>query len=264
MKVHGKVIIVTGGADGMGRELTMHLLRNGAKVVIADISEAAIYATIHAADRFKDNLLAVKTDICSDEDLDALIVKTINRFDRIDGLINNAGMIQPFCHIDAVKDATIQKVMTLNFVAAVNVTRKVLPYITMQREGVIVNVSSMGGFMPIAGQAIYGASKAALKMFSESLALELRDTGVNILTVYPGAMNTNIKHNSGLQDDNAKAEAGKALSPKIAAADIVNAIVANKSEAYIGKDSKLMHLLHRFCPKYAANMLYKQMNNHKQ
>jgi short-subunit dehydrogenase len=121
----------------------------------------------------------------------------------------------------------------------------------------------MGGFLPVPGQTIYCASKAAVKLLTEGLEAELRTTGVRVLVVFPGAIKTSIMTNSGLaaagQGHTAQG-GGKILDPQVAATRIIAAMEANKSRVCVGKDSKMMDMLYRISPKFASNLIYKKMN----
>ena len=123
----------------------------------------------------------------------------------------------------------------------------------------------MGGFLPVAGQSIYGASKAAVKIFSEGLCSELSGTNVGVTTVFPGAMFTSIKANSGLGADAGAGPEGYsadvAFSPAKAAEMVVKAIEHNKPRLYIGKDSRSMNLLYRLNPGMATKMIYKSIKH---
>src|SRR5690606_21661568 len=114
----------------------------------------------------------------------------------VDGIINNAGVIQPFVRIADIEYEAIERVMNVNFYGTVNMIKAFLPYLKDRREAHIVNVSSMGGFLPVPGQSVYGASKAAVKLLSEGLFAELQGTNVGVTTVFPGATKTGISQNS--------------------------------------------------------------------
>ena len=162
----------------------------------------------------------------------------------------------------------IERVINVNLFGIINMVKTFLPILLKQKESCVVNVSSMGGFLPVPGQAIYGASKAGVKLLSESLAAELTNTHVNVTTVVPGALYTNIKANSGLgAEDGAGPEGHRenaAFSPTKAAILIVNAIEKAQSKLYIGKDSKSMNFMYRISPAFATKLITKKINeNHK-
>ena len=116
----------------------------------------------------------------------------------------------------------------------------------------------MGGFFPFPGQTIYGASKAALKLFTEGLYAELLDTNVKVMVVFPGAVNTNITKNSNVNMVNNNSSY-KMLSANKAATEIIKGIEKNKFQLYVGGDSKIMHFLYNLNPKFAIKMIKKQM-----
>jgi short-subunit dehydrogenase len=140
-----------------------------------------------------------------------------------------------------------------------------LPYLLQRPEAHITNISSMGGFLPVPGQTIYGAAKAAVKLLTEGINSELLNTNVRVTVVFPGAIGTNIAQNSGvggtLQADNAQESPIKMLPPTQAAEIIISGIEQNRYRVLVGSDSKLMDILYRLNPKRAAGFIYKQMKS---
>jgi short-subunit dehydrogenase len=137
-----------------------------------------------------------------------------------------------------------------------------LPHLLTRPEAHIVNISSMGGFLPVPGQTIYGASKAAVKLLTEGLHSELANTNVRVTVVFPGAVNTNITKNSGLSNVHQPAEEKKSfkvLSPVRAAQMIIDAMERNKCRVLVGKDARMMDWLYRLNPGSAANLICKKM-----
>ena len=131
-------------------------------------------------------------------------------------------------------------------------------------EQYIVNVSSMGGFFPFPGQTIYGASKAALKIFTEGLYAELEKTNVRVMIVLPGAMNTNITTNSNVKVDVSKEDSSfKMLEPSVAAAKIIEGIEKNKFKLFLGSDSKFLKILYKINSKAAISYINKKMSVNK-
>ena len=128
----------------------------------------------------------------------ALPAAVIDRFGAVDGLVHCAGIIQPFVRLKDLDDAAIERVFDVNWWGTLYLTRAFLPVLLERPEGHIVNVSSMGGFLPVPGQTIYGASKAAVKLLTEGLHAECRGTRVHVTVVFPGAVATNITTNSGV------------------------------------------------------------------
>lgn len=265
MKVQNKVIIVTGAGSGLGRELTLNLLTRKAKIAALDINEDSLLKTVELASEYKDNIKTYKIDITDKERIEALPEKIINDFATIDGLINNAGIIQPFVKVNDLDYESINRVMKINFFGALYMTKTFLPHLLKRPEAHLVNVSSMGGFLPVPGQSIYGASKAALKLMTEGMYAELLDTKVRVSVVLPGAMATNITKNSGIKEpigsDSKEASSFKALPPDEAAQIIVRGMEKNAYRILVGSDAKFMDFIYRLNPKFATNYIYKKMKS---
>jgi short-subunit dehydrogenase len=259
MKVKDKVIVVTGGGNGIGRQLVLELLRRGARVAAVDINEQALQQT-YLLTEVKDRLSLHKLDLANKEEVDALPQMVIEKHHQIDGLINNAGIIQPFIHVKDLMFQKIYQVMNVNFYGPLFMIKALLPYLLERPEAHITNVSSMGAFVPVPGQTIYGASKAALKLLSEGLKAELKDTHVGITTVFPGGVATDITKNSGAEGtmkvkrDLSKMKM-KLLSPERAAEIIIDATEKNKIRVCAGKDCKFMDWFSRQFPLKAAKVI---------
>jgi len=262
MKVANKVIVVTGGGNGMGREMVLQLLARGAKVAAVDIKKDALDETAKLAGSGNTNFAGFVADITDRAAVDALPAQVIARFGAVDGVINNAGIIQPFVKLNELKFDAIERVMNINFYGTVNLVKAFLPHLLKCTEAHIVNVSSMGGFLPVPGQTIYGASKAAVKLLTEGLFTELLNTNVKVTVVFPGAIGTNIAANSGVSIGGQSAEMQKSyktLPPAKAAEIILDAMESNKYRVLVGQDAAFMDFLCRLSPERAARMIYNQM-----
>jgi short-subunit dehydrogenase len=262
MKAQNKVIVVTGGGSGMGRELVSNLLAKGSKVVAIDINEKALRETASLAGDKASTLCTFVTDITDRSAVEGLLEKVIARYGFVDGIINNAGIIQPFVKINDLGYDAIDRVFKVNFYGTLYMIKTFLPHLLTRPEAHIVDTSSMGGFLPVPGQTIYGASKAAVKLLTEGLHSELTGTNVRVTVVFPGGVNTNIMSNSGLANRMpASAEgAPKILSAAKAAAMIIDGMEQNRYRVLVGKDAKLMDLLYRINPAYAARLIAKKMS----
>jgi short-subunit dehydrogenase len=261
MKVQDKVIVVTGGGSGMGRELVLNLLSKNAKVIAIDINEAALQETAELADK-KNSLATYVLDITDKPAIERLLASAISKFGFIDGIINNAGIIQPFVKVNDLKFESIERVMNINFYGTLYMTKAFLPHLLTRPEAHIVNISSMGGFLPVPGQTIYGASKAAVKLLTEGLHSELAGTNVKVTVVFPGAVNTNITKNSGLDapaSSDSQTSSMKILSAGSAAKIIIDGMEKDRYRVLVGKDSSFMDFIYRLNPKRAANFINKKM-----
>src|SRR6188768_997483 len=204
MKIKDKIIVVTGAGSGMGRELTLQLVQKGAKVALADINEKGMSETEKMVN--ETNVSSYKLNIADRESVEAFPEIVIKHHGVVDGIINNAGIIQPFINVQDLDYATIERIMNINFYGTVNMTKSFLPHLLIRPEAHIANVSSMGGFIPFPGQSIYGAAKAAVKLFTEGLYAELKNTNVGVTVIHPGAVNTNIMANSGIVSERDEAK----------------------------------------------------------
>lgn len=262
MRVQNKVIVVTGGGNGIGRELALNLLARGAHVVAIDIQDRALQDTVALAKEKAGNLATFSLDITDRAQVEALPAQVIARFGAVDGLINNAGIIQPFVKLHALDDKAIERVMHVNFYGTLYMIRAFLPHLLQRPEAHIVNISSMGGFLPVPGQTVYGASKAAVKLLTEGLHAELLNTHVRVTVVFPGAVGTEIAKNSGLGE--IAIEGGKkirVLPPSKAAQRILDGMEKNRYRILVGQDAKFMDFLYRLSPGRAARLIYKQMQS---
>jgi NAD(P)-dependent dehydrogenase (short-subunit alcohol dehydrogenase family) len=217
MKVNDKVIVVTGGGGGLGQALVLNLLRTGARVAAVDINEEALKETRKLAGGQNGNLTIHVLDITDKVKVLSFPEEVIKTHGAVDGIINNAGIIQPFVHVNDLDYKKIEQVMDINFYGSLYMVKAFLPHLLKRPVAHIVNISSLGGFMPFPGQTIYGASKAALKLLTEGLYAELKETKVNVTIIHPGAMSTKIMSNSGLEGveaENDTASNSMALGPE--------------------------------------------------
>ena len=265
MKVANKVFVVTGGGNGIGRELVLQLLAKGARVAAVDIDEVKLRETVGLAGgnaKISTHVVNV-TDRTAVEKLPAVVIKAHG---AVDGLINNAGIIQKFVRVNDLDYKEIERVLNVNLYGVIHMTKSFLPYLLKRPEAHVANVSSMGGFLPVPGQTIYGASKAAVKLFTEGLNSELLSTHVGVTVIFPGAIETNIAANSGLANvkapDPEKGEKTfKMTKPTVAAQMIIDGIEKNRYQVHIGSDSKMMDRLYRLMPERAAKLIYSKMKS---
>ncbi|SCP94865.1 SDR family NAD(P)-dependent oxidoreductase [Anaerobium acetethylicum] len=260
MKAQGKNIVVTGGGNGVGRELALLLLSKGANVFAVDISEEALEETTEIAGNSR-RLFTYVVDISSKEEVFSFAEKVQAEHKKIDGIINNAGIIQPFIPLNELNMDRIDRVMNINFYGTLYMMKAFLPHLLKRPEAHIVNVSSMGGFLPVPGQSVYGASKAAVKLLSEGLSSELADTNVDVSVVIPGGIATAIKKNSNIahnvSDESSRSQ--MILTPEKAAVLIINAMEKKRLRTYIGKDCNIMNAIYKLNPFFAMRMINKVM-----
>lgn len=264
MDIAGKVFVVTGGGNGIARELVLQLLAKGASVAAVDLNAEGLKETKKLAGAGA-KLTTHTLNITDRAKVMALPKTVISKHGQVDALVNVAGIIQPFVKINELEFDAIDRVINVNLYGTVNTVKAFLPVLLERPEGYIANVSSMGGYAPVPGQTIYGATKAAVKLFTEGLHSELMDTNIHVTAIYPGAIATNIAQNSGMampaNADSVEASSFKTTSAPVAAQTIIGAIEKNAYKVFIGSDAKTMDKLTRLMPKKAAEIIYKQMKS---
>jgi NAD(P)-dependent dehydrogenase (short-subunit alcohol dehydrogenase family) len=264
MQVRDKVIVVTGAGSGMGRALVLALVGKGARVAAIDLNPTTLQETVQLAGPQGSSISTHELSVSDREAVAALPGAVIAAHGAVDGLINNAGIIQPFVPFKDLQPEAIERVLNVNLYGVIYMTKAFLPHLLTRPAAHIVNVSSMGGFFPVPGQTLYGASKAAVKLLTEGLYSELTASNVRVTVVFPGAIATNIAQNSGIA---MPAMAGGAAErfPTTSAADaattILDGMERDQFQVYIGNDARMMNLLYRLNPRRATRFMYERMKS---
>ena len=252
-----KVVVVTGGTDGIGKALVDALLAMGAKVATCGRNHDKLYSL--QAEYPSAFLHTMVADVSSENDCRRFMETTIKNFGGIDILINNAGVsmraILKEANIDVIK-----KVMDINFYGTVYCTKYALDSI-IERKGTIVGVSSIAGYRGLPGRSGYSASKFALQGWLEAIKTELMADGVHVMWVCPGFTTSNIRNaalnkNSQSHGDTPMDES-KMMTAEKCAAHILKAIQKKKRTlvlTFIGKRTVFMQ---KFFPKLADKLTYK-------
>lgn len=190
----GKVVVISGGAGGIGRALAAAFGQVGAKIGLLDIDASHLEA---AAEALRASGIEVETracDICDEAATRAAIAAIGERFGGLDVMINNAG-ITHLSLLQSTDTAVVRRVMAVNFFGSLHCTHAALPSIR-ERRGTIVAISSVAGIAPLIGRTGYCASKHALHGFFDTLRNELHGTGVDVLLVCPSFVDTAIDRNA--------------------------------------------------------------------
>ena len=225
-----KVVLITGGSSGIGKSVGEFLTQKG----------CIVYGTSRNPERYADSHFnLVKLDVSDTNSIAAAIKTVIQQQGRLDVLINNAGagITGP---IEEIPDAEIQRNFETNFFGPIRVIKAVLPQMRIQNSGLIINVTSIAGYMGLPYRGVYSASKGALELITEAFRMEIKDFNIEMTNVAPGDFATNIAagryHAPVLEDSPYKKSYG----------DTLNLMDAHVSG---GKDPQLM-----------ATAIYKIMN----
>ncbi|MGX5682300.1 SDR family NAD(P)-dependent oxidoreductase [Schumannella luteola] len=263
MQISDKVFVVTGGGNGMGREVVLGLIARGARVAAVDLSEDGLAETVRLAAAPEGRLTTHALSVSDRAAVLALPDAVIAAHGQVDGVFNIAGIIQPFVKLVDLDFDVIERVINVNFWGTVTMTKAFLPHLLARPAAGILNVSSMGGFLPVPGQAAYGASKAAVKLFTEALFAETQGTSVAVTVVFPGGVGTNITQNSGVAMPAAAAamaaKAPKTVTPADAGRQIIEGFERGDFRVLIGSDARFMDRYARLSPKRATLFIAKQM-----
>jgi meso-butanediol dehydrogenase / (S,S)-butanediol dehydrogenase / diacetyl reductase len=195
MNFENKVVIVTGAAGGIGKEVVRKLANANAKVVLVDLNEEAIKAVQTELGLTEDNSLIVKADVSSEESVKNYVDQTVARFGRIDGFVNNAGVEGPAKPIEEITEKEFDFVYGINVKGVLFGLKYVLPIMKAQKSGAIVNTSSVAGLIGSPSMILYNSSKHAVMGINKVAALEAAAFNVRVNTVNPGVINTQMMRN---------------------------------------------------------------------
>ena len=251
-----KVVVVTGGTDGIGRALIGLLIDAGARVATCGRHHDKLYAL--QLEYSQVMLHTMVCDVSHEEECKRFIHSTVETFGSIDILINNAGISMRSLFDDADTNV-IRQMMDVNFMGAVYCTKEALPYI-IEQKGTIVGVSSTAGYRGLPGRSGYSASKFALQGWLESLRTELWDSGVHVMWVSPGFTASNIRNaaldSHGVGQGESPLDESKLMSAETCAKYILNAIEKRKRVLVLTLTGKLTVFLNKFFPSLADKLVH--------
>jgi len=189
MSLHGKVAIVTGAAQGIGRIIAETLAQDGADVAVADMDLGRAQETVEAIKKLGRRTLTIKVNVADWNDVKAMVDHVLNEWGKIDILVNNAGITRDGLLV-RMKEEDWNLVLQVNLNGTFHCTKAVMQSMTKQRYGRIVNIASIVGVMGNVGQANYAASKAAVLGFTKTVAREYASRSVTVNAVAPGFIDT--------------------------------------------------------------------------
>lgn len=251
-----KIVVITGGTDGIGKALVQQFLQLGAKVATCGRTKFKLDQL--GLELNSTNLIVFPTDVSKQEDCESFIQKVVEQWGSIDILINNAG-ISMRALVKDVSIETLKQVMDINFWGTVYCTKSALPFIE-QNKGVIVGVSSIAGYRGLPGRSGYSASKYALNGWLEALKTELYGSGTHVMWVCPGFTSSNIRNAALDKDAKAQGEStmneGEMMSSEECATHIINAIAKRKRTLVLTFTGNRTVFMNKFFPAWADKLVH--------
>jgi len=246
-----KIVWITGASSGIGEALVYAFLLEGAKVILSSRNQAELNRVVRNCSDLKENAYEYPMDVTDNIQVFNTVEQVIDRFGRVDILVNNSGISQR----SLVKETPVEvdrKIMEVNFFGAVTLTKYLIPHMIINGGGHIVVTSSIVGKFGFPLRSAYSASKHALHGFFESLRLELYDNNINVLMVIPGQVRTNISFNAITKDGspNGVMDHGQegGISPDVVADAVLKGLRCKKREILVGRKEILMVHIRRFFP----------------
>jgi len=249
-------IVITGASDGIGRSLAVDAAGRGARVTLAARSAAKLEEVAAEIRRRGASAAIVPTDVADEQACRALIDNAIAAHGDIDVLVCNAGIGSATEGGDLLNLDALRTMMGINFMGAVQPAIAALPSLR-KRRGLLVAVSSLQGLMGFPGSAAYSASKHAMQGYFDSLRFDLKDSGVDVLTVSPGPVATSIHVSAAPRNARLSHEKieRRSMAVGTCAALIADAIEARSRNLVMTTGGKLAYALRPFVPQLVDNLL---------
>jgi short-subunit dehydrogenase len=249
----GQVAVVTGAASGIGRALTLELGSRGCDVALIDLDAERLRPIVEAVEAAGRRATAHGMDVGDRGAWQQLVPEVLTAHGHVDLVINNAGVAVtgPF---EDTSDEDLEWLININLWGVVSGTRAFLPHMRERRMGHIVNLSSIFGIVGMPNNAIYCASKFAVRGLTEALAAELHGSGIHFTSVHPGAVATAIAKTARfypsdkLSHRRAIKMIAKGIPPSLAAQQILDGVAAHDERIVVGTDAKILALLPRLMP----------------
>ena len=256
-----KVVIITGASSGIGRALVYEFAGKGAKIVAAARSSEKLQVISNDLKTKNIEILPIVTDVSKEVDCKRLIDLAIDKFGRIDVLINNAG-ISMRALFDELDLEVVRKLMEVNFWGTVYCSKYAMEHL-LKSKGSLVGVSSIAGYKGLPGRTGYSASKFAMQGFLEVVRIENMKKGLHVLIACPGFTASNIRNTAlaadGSQQGESPRDEASMMSAEEVATRIAQAIQKRKKQLILTSQGKLTVCLNKFFPSFMDKMVYNHM-----
>lgn len=257
MDLSQAVAVITGAGSGIGRELAVQLSRQGTRLALNDFNAESLAETCRLVESEGGAAISDAFDVADNEAMQAFAALVANHYGRADIVINNAGVSLGVMKADQIPREDFEWVVNINLWGVINGTMAFLPLLKASQEASLVNVSSSFGLLGVPLQAPYCAAKFAVRGFTESIRLELIDTGICVTLVYPSRVRTNILRNGRHKDEATKEELVRLFEERVSRIDpadmaqaIIRGIVNRQEEILYGRSSKIYSFVSRFVPRF--------------
>jgi len=265
VNIKHKVIIITGASSGIGEATAYAFAKQHCKIVLAARNIEKLEAVKKKCIVLGAECIVVKCDVSKVEDCENLIKQTIQKFNTIHVLINNAGisMRALFADLDL---SVIKQVMDINFWGTVYCTKYAMPYL-LKEKGSVIGVSSVAGIKGLPGRTGYSASKFAMNGFMDSLRIENIKTGLHVGVIFPGYTASNIRNTAlnkvGKAQTETPLDESKLMPASKVAEEILKMIEQRKAEVVLTSQGKLTKLINKFFPRLLDKMVYNVVSKEK-
>lgn len=193
MKLKNKTVIITGGSDGLGKEIALKLAKEGVNLALVARNNVRLDEVKTECQKLgSGNVNVYSCDIRVTSNLENVIKEIINDFKKIDILINDAGIWQKMSPADQIDLETVEDVIQTNLISQIKITNLILPILRGQKEAAIINIISKSGMVAQEGQSVYTASKFGMRGFAEVLKAELKGSNIRVANVYQSGTNTKM------------------------------------------------------------------------
>lgn len=256
-----KVAVITGAGSGIGRELAIQLSAAGCILALSDIHPGNLAETVKMLTNHREKCSSDVLDVSNRDAVFSWSEKVLSTHDQVDILLNNAGVaLGTISFLDNTLE-DIEWLLSINLWGVLYNSRAFLPHLLNRPEASLVNISSMFGLLGVRRQVPYSISKFAVRGFSESLHMELKDTPVVVSSVHPGGIRTNIARNARERNPAEKTRVAEKfdkvamISAASAARQIIRGIRRKNSRIMVGADVKTIDRIVRYFPRAYKNIL---------
>ncbi len=194
MRLSGKVTIITGGSRGIGKAISLVFAREGAKVVVVGRKLPRCNEVVDQINQEDGEAISIQADVTSEADVARMTQQTKDKYQRIDILVNNAAVNLPYRTVNELTLDQWNWILNVNLTGPFLCSRSVIPGMIAQRSGKIINLASIGGRHGAAGRTPYRATKAAIINLTECIAAEVKEFGIDVNAICPGAVDTDMLH----------------------------------------------------------------------